>query len=234
MITVIGHKGVVGGATYQLFKNLGYDVCGADKGEHIAESDIYFICVPEGNVEEVIKILPPGLTIIRSSVPPWTTKKMSEKYNRHICHNPEFLHQAMALIDAHNPDSVVIGECCEEHGSIVEEIYKPLLCPIVRTKPEISEMVKLARNNYGSCIISFWNEMDAICKAAGINGHQVGMICSLDPIIAAKGSRLHKKYGGACLPKDAKQMISFARENKIEPILLQAIEEVNNTHEAIS
>lgn len=228
MISVIGYKGVVGGATYQLFKNLGHDVIGADKGDAIPISDIYFICVPEGNVEEVTELLPCGLIVIRSSVPPLTTERLSREYHRHICHNPEFLHAAVALIDAHNPDSVVIGECCPEHGKIIEDIYKPLCCPIVRTEPRISEMVKLARNNYGTCIISFWNEIEAICQKAGINGHKVGMIASLDPIICAKGSRLHKSYGGACLPKDIKQMIKFAREVGVEPKLLEVVEAINN------
>ncbi len=228
MITVIGHKGVVGSATYQLFQNLGYDVHGTDKGDAIPISDVYFICVPEGKVEEVIEILPDGLIVIRSSVPPLTTERLSREYHRHICHNPEFLHAAVALIDAHNPDSIVIGECCQEHGQIIEDIYRPLCCPMVRTEPRISEMVKLTRNNYGACIISFWNEIEAICRKVGINGHKVGMIASLDPIITPKGSRLHGKYGGTCLPKDARQMIKFAREIGLEPKLLEAVEEINN------
>lgn len=227
VLSVIGYKGVVGSATYQLLKNLGFSVTGSDKGDSIPESNIYFICVPEGNVEDVIAILPSGLVVIRSSVPPLTCSIMSEKYDRHISHVPEFLHQATSLIDEHNPDSIVIGECCKDHGDILEEIYKSLCCPIVRTTSKVSEFVKLARNNYGACIISFWNEIDTICKAAGVNGHQVGMICSHDPIISSKGSRLHKKYGGACLPKDLTQMIEFAISIGVQPKLLEAIEAVN-------
>lgn len=228
MISVIGYKGIVGGATFQLFKNLGYDVIGSDKGEMIPKADVYFVCVPEGNVEEVVKVLPDTLIVIRSSVKPLTTEKLASKYSRHISHNPEFLHQAVALIDAHNPDSIVIGECCKEHGEIIENLYKPLCCTIVRTEPRISEIVKLVRNNYGSCVISFWNEIDAICQKAEINGHQVGMIASLDPIICAKGSRLHKKYEGACLPKDIDQMIEFSIEFHHEPILLKSVKRIND------
>jgi UDPglucose 6-dehydrogenase len=229
MITVVGYKGVVGGATYRLFKNLGYPVVGVDKGDGIPESDLYFICVPEANVEDVVKETPYyGLIVIRSSVPPLTTETLSMKYHRHICHNPEFLHQAVALVDAHNPDSIVIGQCCDTHGLLIEELYKPLCKPIIRTSPRVSEMVKLARNNYGATIISFWNEIDRICKEADINAYQVGMICNFDPIVNAKGSRLHGPYGGACLPKDIKQTIDFARKLGVKPVLLEAVEEVNN------
>jgi len=226
---VIGYKGVVGGATYRLFKHLGYDVIGADKGDCIELSDVYFICVPEWAVADVMPWIPQsGLVVIRSSVPPLTTERLAKQYLRHICHNPEFLHQAVADIDAHNPDSVVIGECCDFHGAILEALYKPLCCPIVRTQPRISETVKLARNNYGATVISFWNEIETICRAAGINAYHVGMIASFDPIITAKGSRFHGRYGGACLPKDMKQMIRFAHSLNIEPKLLNAVESVND------
>jgi nucleotide sugar dehydrogenase len=229
LISVIGHKGVVGSATFALFQKLGYEVTGADKGDKIEPADIYFICVPEDAVKDVMKVLPAGLVVVRSSVPPMTCEHLSLLYQRHICHNPEFLHQDRALIDIFNPDSIVIGECCREHGDMIEELYMPLCRQIVRTETKISEMVKLTRNNYGACVISFWNEIEAICQEAGINGHKVGMIASLDPIICAKGSRLHKQYGGACLPKDLEQMIRFAWGFNFKPRLLTAVKEVNDT-----
>ncbi len=231
MISVIGYKGIVGNATYQLFKNLGFKVCGSDVGDPLVKSDMYFICVPEACVEEVVRKLPEGLIVIRSTVPPLTTEYLSEKYNRHICHNPEFLHQAIALIDAHNPDSIVIGECCPEHGQQIEELYKPLCRPIVRTTSSVSEIVKLARNNYGATIISFWNEIGQICKRIGVNPYHVGMICSYDPIISDKGSRLLGKYGGACLPKDIKQMTTFAMVYGVGTPILDAVREVNDITE---
>ena len=228
MITVIGSKGVVGSATYELFKHLGYDVVGCDKGDDIPVNDMYFICVPEAFVEDVVKICPKGLIVVRSSVTPKTCETLSVRYNRHISHNPEFLHQAIAKIDAHTPDSIVIGQCCQEHGDKIESLYKILQRPIARTIPRVSEMVKLARNNYGALIISFWNEMSRICQQADINPYHVGMIASLDPIISEKGSRYHGKYGGACLPKDIDQMIWFAYTQGVSPILLEAVKKVND------
>jgi len=139
----------------------------------------------------------------------------------------------MALLEAHNPDSVVIGECCEEHGKWVEELYRPLCCPIVRTEPSVSEMVKLTRNNWGAVSISFWNEVEALCKKIGINGHKVGMIAAYSPYVSEKGSRLHKKYGGACLPKDMQQTIKFAHSVGMNMRLMEVAEEINNTLEDV-
>ncbi|MFH0897587.1 MAG: NAD(P)-binding domain-containing protein [Candidatus Bathyarchaeota archaeon] len=231
-IEVVGHKGVVGNATYELFKRLGYEVKGSDKGEQIRKADVYFICVPEDNIEELISALTNyanGLIVIRSTVVPGTCKRLSEKYSRHICHNPEFAREATAIQDELNPSRIVIGECCQKHGDLLEKIYGLLQRPIVRTDPATSELVKLASNNYLSCVISYWNTIEEIAKRIGVSGHRVGMIASLDPRISDYGSRFHNKYGGRCLPKDIGQLIAFAQSIGYDPILLKAVEEVNKT-----
>lgn len=232
-IHVIGYKGVVGGATYELFRRLRYDVTGSDKQDprsSILPADIYFICVPEGVVRLVVESLKntDGLIVIRSSVPPTTCKRLQLAVNKHICHNPEFLRQVIALQDEMNPDRIVIGECCKEHGDLLENLYKPMQRYIVRTDPTTSELTKLASNIYLSCIISYWNTIEGIAEKVGVSGHEVGMIASLDHRIPGYGARLHGKYGGACFPKDAKQLIAFAESVGYDPILLKAMESVNN------
>jgi len=229
-IEVIGYKGVVGGATYQLFKRLGHAVYGSDKGDAIGPADVYFICVPEGVVQPVVGSLrnAEGLIVIRSSVPPTTCRTLQSALNRHICHNPEFLRQAVALQDEMSPDRIVIGECCKEHGDLLEDLYKPMQRPIVRTDPTTSELAKLASNVCLSCIITYWNTIEGIAERIGISGHEVGMIASLDHRIPDYGARLHGKYGGMCFPKDAKQLIAFAERVGYYPILLRAMESVNN------
>lgn len=231
-IEVIGHRGVVGNATYELFKRLGYEVTGSDKDEQIRKADVYFICVPEENIEGPISALTnytDGLIVIRSTVVPGTCKRLNEKYSRHICHNPEFVREATATQDELNPSRIVIGECCKNHGDLLEKIYGLLQRPIVRTDQGTSELVKLASNNYLSCVISYWNTVEEIAKRIGVSGHQVGMIASLDPRISDYGSRFHNKYGGSCLPKDVRHLIEFAQSVGYDPILLKAVEEVNET-----
>jgi len=229
-IEVIGYKGIVGGATYQLFKRLGYKVYGSDKGDAVGPADIYFICVPEGVVQSVVGSLrnTDGLIVIRSSVPPTTCKTLQSTLGRHICHIPEFLRQAMAIQDEMNPDRIVIGECCKEHGDLLEGLFRPMQRPIVRTDPTTSELAKLASNNFLSCIISYWNTIEGIAERIGVSGHEVGMIASLDHRIPDYGARLHGKYGGMCFPKDAKQLIAFAETVGYDPVLLRAMESVNN------
>ena len=227
---IIGVKGVVGGATYELFKRLGYEVTGSDKGDTIdRDAYVYFVCVPEDNVPEVVEHLKyiARFVVIRSSVVPGTCKRLSTGV-LHITHNPEFLRESIATFDEFNPARIVIGECCPKHGDIVEELYQPLQRPIVRTDPTTSEFAKLASNVHLSCLISYWNEIEQIARKIGVSGHQVGMIASLDPRISTYGSRLHNKYGGRCLPKDTQQLIDFAQNLGYDPILLKAVQKVND------
>jgi len=231
-IHVVGYKGIVGSATYELFRRLGYSVTGSDKGEVVARADIYFVCVPEDAVEEVVQGLanPSDLIVIRSSVIPGTCRRlMNLCEDWHICHNPEFLREAVAIQDEFSPDRIVIGQCCPEHGGLLKVLYEPLRRPIVLTDPTTSELVKLASNVHLSCLISYWNTIEEIAKRVGISGHEVGMIASLDPRISPYGSRLHHKFSGRCLPKDTRQLISLSQSLGYDPVLLRAVEEVNNS-----
>lgn len=230
---VVGYKGVVGNATYELFKRLGYEVVGSDKGDPLLPADVYFVCLPEDAVEELvyrrIRIWDKSLIVIRSSVLPGTCVKLVDRIEYpHICHNPEFLREAIAVQDEFNPARIVIGQCCAEHGKLLKSLYRPLRVPIVLTDPTTSELVKLASNNYLSCVISYWNTIEEIAKRIGVSSHQVGMIASMDPRISPYGARFHNKYGGRCLPKDAQQLIHFAENIGYDPVLIKAVEEVND------
>jgi len=234
-IEVIGYKGIVGGATYELFTRLGYGPHGTDKGDPHSMANVYFICVPEGAVEDVVRDLRKhlhigshALIVVRSSVAPGTCRGLQSSLAFHICHNPEFLREVSAVQDEFNPDRVVIGECCKHHGDMLESLYRPLRVPIVRTDPTTSELVKFASNNYLSTVISYWNTVEEVAKRVGVSGHQVGMIASMDPRISSYGARFHGKYGGRCLPKDAQQLIKFSESIGYDPILIKAVEEVNN------
>lgn len=235
-IHVVGYKGVVGNATYELFKRLGHKVTGSDKGDLLPPADIYFVCVPEDIVEDLVlhwkdDVWGRPLIVIRSSVTPGTCVKLTNEIRYlHICHNPEFLREATAVQDEFNPARIVIGQCCHEHGRLLKSLYRPLRVPIVLTDPTTSELVKLASNCYLATIISYWNEIEKLAQKVGVSGHQVGMIASMDPRISSYGARFHNKYGGRCLPKDTVQLIKYYEEELgMDPVLLKAVEEVNNS-----
>lgn len=238
-LEVIGYKGVVGSATYELFKRIGWEVTGSDKGDEIGHADVYFICVPEDvvqkPVEEIYHWVRRGrrenfLVVVRSSVTPGTCASLGRVFAPlHICHNPEFLREAIALQDEFSPDRIVIGQCCPAHGLILEHLYKPLQRPIIKIDPTTSELVKLASNCYLSTVISYWNTIEQIAGKLKVSGTEVGMVASMDHRISEYGARFHNKYGGRCLPKDMMQLIEFSEVLGVDPVLLKAVEEVNNS-----
>ena len=146
----------------------------------------------------------------------------------HICHNPEFLREAVADYEFMNPHKIVIGECCEYAGDILEELYEPFNVPIVKVNPTTSEFIKLASNACLSTQISLWNQLKLIADKLGINSHIVGQALSLDPRISRYGASMHgQAYGGHCLPKDLAQLKQIAMEKGVTTLLLDAVKEIN-------
>ena len=237
IIEVIGYKGVVGNATYQWLRTMHpeHDVIGRDIGDCLPKkADVSFVCVPEAMAEVVCTeaAFYTGFLVIRSTVYPGTCRHIQQVVGKHVCHNPEFLREATAVQDAFNPNYVLIGSCCSEHGEIVSRLYEPTRVKTVIVSSITSELVKIVTNNYLACLVSFWNEIEAICQASGVPGHRVAAIAALDPRVVSYGARYHHKFGGKCLPKELEQMLVYAHEKGVATPMLQAIREVNVCQES--
>lgn len=184
------------------------------------------------------------IVVIKSSVIPMTTEKViipilvrasnKELGEFGVCMNPEFLteisntwsdSQGMRK-DFFTEDRVVIGECDEKSGDVLEEIYKPLDRPILRTDLKTAEMIKYAANCMLATKISYWNEIFLICKELGIDSQSVAATVALDPRIGKYGTVHGKAFGGKCLPKDLKAFIAFAMKYR-DVRLLKAVDETN-------
>ena len=246
-IQIIG-AGVVGQATGKGFARLGHEVRFLDPNEEmldrlrgegygansrvaIGKADVHFVCTPEAVVGEVVRSWSPGrLLVIRSTVPPGTARKLADLYEVHICSNPEFLREAVAEYEFLNPPGIIIGECCKEHGDLLEELYKPFRKPIYRTTPEVAELTKLAVNGYLACQISYWNQVKLLADKLGINSHEVGMLATFgDDRVSVYGSRMHgRPYSGKCLPKDLNQLLDLAIDKGASPVLFEAIKGLND------
>jgi UDPglucose 6-dehydrogenase len=183
-----------------------------------------------GVIEDLVARKVRGLYVIKSTVPPGTTQGLMDKYHIHICHNPEFLRENSSFEDVLNPTSIVIGQCCQEHAAILQQLYAPLKCPIILTRPTVSETVKVTLNSYLATLISFWNQIDEISRALGIDTHEVARICNFNPRVSAYGTEFFgSAFGGKCLPKDLDQLINTGHQAGIKSQLLEAIKVYNRT-----
>lgn len=243
-IQIIG-VGVVGGAMAYLASELGHEVLGVDRSRPATEHarmvkeperdvDVTFICTQEGSVPGVVAELVArgvnGLYVIKSTVPPGTTLGLMDKHGIHICHNPEFLVEKMALETISNPAMVAIGQCCETHSTTLKEFYSPLGCPIVVSHPTITEMVKLTLNSYLATLITFWNQIDKVTRPLGLDTEEVARIVKLNPRVSAYGTEFFgAPFGGKCLPKDLNQLIQVSHQAGANSAMLEAVRDFNKT-----
>lgn len=241
-IQIIG-VGVVGTAQACLFSNLGHEVFGYDpKGsvsefyktikEPSSDVDLTFICTPEtvveGVVDDLVRRRVEGLYVIKSTVPPGTSQGLMDRHHIHICHNPEFLREEISLEDVLHPSAVVIGQCCPEHGNILQAMYTPLGCPLYITRPTVSEVAKLTINSYLATLITFWNEINILTTAMDISTDEVARIARSNPRVSSYGTAFFgAPFGGKCLPKDLEQLIRHFHKVGLTPKFLEQVKQFN-------
>jgi len=204
-------------------------------------SEVKKASIEVGNVLKHLQRQKWLLIVLKSTVIPGTTqnlviptletrsgKKAGEDFG--VCVNPEFLREGQAIRDFLSPKDmgIVIGEINSTSGDILFNLYKDFSCEILRTDLTSAEMIKYARNCYLAKDISFANEIANICQKLGIDYLKVKKGMEMDRRI---GSFLNAGvgFGGSCLPKDVRALISKAREIGVQPRIIKATLEANNS-----
>ena len=99
--------------------------------------------------------------------------------------------------------------------------------------PESAEMTKYAANAMLSTKISFINELARVCECAGADINEVRRGIGHDSRIGFAFLFPGVGYGGSCLPKDVRALAALARQNGIEPNMLDAVHAVNERQKAV-
>jgi UDPglucose 6-dehydrogenase len=162
-----------------------------------------------------------------------------------LCMNPEFLREGTAVADFMEPDRIVIGQSDERAGATLAKLYSTFDCPKIFTTLRNAEMTKYASNALLATLISFSNELAAICEATpGTDIEQVMDGLHLDRRLncVAGGERYSPAilsylragcgFGGSCLPKDVTALAAFGRKQGHRPQLLEAVLAVNQSRPA--
>ena len=223
----------------------------------VIKSDIIFLAVgtPPGAdgsadlsavfaVSESIGKFMDGYKIIvnKSTVPVGTADKVRAKISSvtnqpfDVVSNPEFMKEGAALDDFLKPERVVIGASNKKAADIMHELY----APFTRTGAETlimdnrsAEMCKYASNAMLAARISFMNEVANICDKVGADVHYVRQAMGLDSRIGRRFLFPGVGYGGSCFPKDVQALAVTAKENEYQPILVDAIEAVNENQKKV-
>lgn len=167
----------------------------------------------------------PGSTrrVVISTLEEQSGKKAGEDFG--VCYNPEFLRESTAVHDFRNPPKTVIGELEPRSGAAAFSLYEGLPAPIVRTGIETAEMVKYVDNTWHATKVCFANEIGNLCKALGLDGHEVMDIFCLDTKLNLSPYYLKPgfAFGGSCLPKDVRALTYEGRRLDLELPLLNSI-----------
>jgi UDPglucose 6-dehydrogenase len=221
----------------------------------IKDSDIIFICVgtlaneegsifleqlkdATGNIAEVLRERDSYYVVtVKSTLGPGMTEELVipilEELGRNagkdfgVCMCPEFLREGQAIYDFMNPARIVIGEYDSRSGDMLGRLHRGFSAPILRTSLRTAEMIKLASNAFLATKISFINEIGNICKQLGIDTYNVANGMGLDERIGSKFLNAGIGFGGSCLPKDLRILMSRAKEVGYQPDFLQGVSDLN-------
>src|SRR5262249_35798945 len=81
--------------------------------------------------------------------------------------NPEFLREGTAVDDFQRPDRIVIGATDARAAEVLAELYRGFDCPKLVTTLHNAELIKYASNALLATMVSFSNEIAALCEAMG-------------------------------------------------------------------
>jgi GDP-mannose 6-dehydrogenase len=142
-----------------------------------------------------------------------------------VCINPEFLREGSSIKDFYAPPFTLIGADDEGTTAMVRELYSGIDAPVITTSVKSAEMVKYVCNCFHALKVSFANEVGNICKAVGVDSHEVmDIFCqdtklNLSPYYLKPGFA----FGGSCLPKDLRAINYKAKQVDVEVPVLSAI-----------
>lgn len=192
-------------------------VC-SDIGEALKEKDDRHVIV-------IRSTMLPGT--IQDVVVPALESASGKKSGRDfgVCINPEFLREGTSLKDFYAPPFTLIGADDELLAGKVSELYAGIDAPLFVIGTKAAEMVKYTCNCFHALKVSFANEIGNICKALGIDSHEVmDVFCrdtklNLSPYYLKPGFA----FGGSCLPKDLRAVAYKAKELDVEVPVLSSI-----------
>jgi UDPglucose 6-dehydrogenase len=227
-----------------------------NESDHVC-APVYFICVPTPPdsetgecdttiVEKVIGELSQlvsksSCVIIKSTVRPGTTRKLSDKYaneNLSIVFCPEFLREKTFTEDMYNAQFALIGTTNSEN-SVAETTLKLLYkhndsFRVITKSAEECELFKYTINVFLSVKVWYFNELSLICDKFNVKYSDFQQLFTLEPRIGEShtdvpGHDGKRGFGGKCLPKETKAMCHLQKTLGLDNTVLQRILERNST-----
>lgn len=202
----------------------------------VNECELAIVCVPtkmneDGSVDtsivkEVVGWLETPLILIKSTIPPGTTKRLKEATGKRICHSPEYVGEGGYYVpfwlyphpnEPQHHSFMIIGGDPRDREEILEQFY-PIL-GATKTYYQVdettSELIKYMENAAIATKVTLCNEFYNIAQAFGVSYSQVREGFILDERQGRMFTAVFKEnrgFSGKCLPKDLNGIVKASRK----------------------
>jgi GDP-mannose 6-dehydrogenase len=174
--------------------------------------------------------------VIRSTVMPGTidthvipaieaASGMKHGQDFSVCANPEFLREGTSIHDFKDPPFTIVGATAPAHAKPVLDLYAGIKTPSHVVPVRVAETVKYACNCFHGLKVGFANEIGNLCKAMGVDSHEVMRLFCEDKKLNISAAYLKPgfAFGGSCLPKDLRAIVHRGRIEDVAMPILEAV-----------
>lgn len=184
------------------------------------------------------------IVVVRSSVPPGTTRHLVGPLLERISGRPEGLAFAVAAMpmflrsatpdqDAVRPRVSLIGANSLPIAQRVRDLMVPGGSPVkLYDDPATVELAKCVHSAMHATRISLWNEVWQLCERLGLEQDDVAEAAAAGPDPGPRyGTRGGAPYAGKRLPRDTKGLLGVGAQLGLDLPLLSAVVDVNTEFE---
>lgn len=183
----------------------------------------------EEAIRTTITMFNPKNIIIKSTIIPGTSKKLSTKFpNTEFYFYPEFLEAKNPIGGVFNQKIIVFGNDIWDKTKIdfIKELFN--LKEIQTTNYETAETLKYTHNLWLACNISFWNSIkNTIDENVDINF--ILRELHKSEYFGTHPWKVGNAFDGECLPKDLHAYIKNIKIESTYKDFIESIEKVNQT-----
>ena len=195
----------------------------------------------EAILSQIQRVGSKAIVVIKSTIPIGYTQEISAVYpDLSILFAPEFLREGKALYDNLYPSRIIVGiptkgkealrpeaekfAALEQEGAVRENI------PVLITGSSEAESIKLFSNTFLAIRVAYFNEIDTYAEEKGLKTADIIKGMGYDPRIGDFYNNPSFGYGGYCLPKDTRQLLS--NFEGIPETMIRAVVDSNETRKS--